>query len=161
MITCYFGENKAIGGLRHVTVNALIIDNDKVLLGKRGTAHGWKMTEFGKWGLIGGYLGRDETCIQALKREAIEESGSEIDAITLFRIKDDPNRPKEDTQNVDFIFIAHFVKQIGSSDTEVTELKWFPLSALPAPEQIAFDHGESIELYKEYLKKNHSLPLLG
>ncbi len=162
MITCYFeNNNKAQGGLRHVTVNALIIHEGKILLGKRGSVKGKKMSEFGLWGLIGGYLGRDETLIQALKREALEESGCEIDNLTLFRVNDSPYRPKEDRQNVDIIFIAHLVRQTQKVDEEVTELVWFPLDKLPPPEKIAFDHGECIERYKEYHKKNYPLPLLG
>ena len=160
MITCYFGESKAINGLRHVTINALVINSDTILLGKRGTRLGKKMTEYGKWGLLGGYFDRDETLIQALKREVLEESGCEIDTITLFRINDSPKRPKEDTQNVDFIYITQFVKQAPKMDEEVSQLKWFPLDKLPPLEEIAFDHGESILLYRDYLKHKQPLPLL-
>jgi len=162
MITCYFENNNlARGGLRHVTMNALVIHEGKILLGKRGTVKGIKMMEYGKWGLLGGYFDRDETLNQAIQREVKEESGCEIDSITLFRINDNPNRPMEDHQNVDFIFIANLVKQTPRVDEEVSELVWFPLDALPAPEEIAFDFGENIQLYKEYLKKKHPLPLLG
>jgi 8-oxo-dGTP diphosphatase len=90
-----------------------------------------------------------------------EESGCEIDHITLFRVNDNPNRPKEDRQNVDFIFIASLVKQNPLVDEEVSELAWFPLDALPPLEDIAFDFGESITLYKKYLENKHPLPLLG
>lgn len=161
MITCYFeSNNKAVGGLRHVTMNALVIHENKILLGKRGMVNGKKMTEFGKWGLLGGFFGRDETLVQAVRREVFEESGCEIDNITLFRINDDPYRIKEDRQNVDFIFIARFVKQIPKQDEEVLELKWFSLNNLPPGEEIAFDHGESIFLYRDYLRKPHTnLPL--
>ncbi len=162
MITCYFeNNNKADGGLRHVTVNALIIHENKILLGKRGTVKGRKMSEFGKWGLIGGFFGRDETLINALKREVYEESGCEIDDIVLFRINDNPNRPREDRQNVDIMFIASLVKQTPKVDEEVTLLQWFPLDNLPPKEEVAFDHYDGIALYKKYLEKKHSLPLLG
>lgn len=162
MITCYFeNKNKALGGLRHVTVNAIVMHNGKILMGKRGTVRGEKMEEWGKWGLLGGYFDRDETLVQAIKREVLEESGCEIDNLTLFRINDIPNRPKEDRQNVDIVFIANLVKQTSLHDEEVSKLEWFPLEHLPPLEEIAFDHGENILLYKKYLKKNHSLPLLG
>lgn len=162
MLTCYFEDNnKALNGLRHVTVNAMIIHENKILLGKRGTAHGKKILESGKWGLIGGFFDRDENLVQAIRREVFEESGCEIDNIKLFRINDNPNRPKEDRQNVDIIFLVHFVKLTPKQDEEITQLKWFPLNSLPPMEEIAFDHGENIILYKEFLKKNHPLPLLG
>lgn len=162
MITCYFeNNNKALKGLRHVTVNAIVINNNQILLGKRGTVKGIKMSEAGKWGLIGGFFDRDENLIQAVRREVFEESGCEIGDITLFRINDSPNRPKEDRQNVDMIFSAKLIKQISKQDEEVTHLEWFPLDNLPPLDEMAFDHGEDIQLYKKYHGKNYILPLLG
>ena len=160
MITCYF-ENNNKAFLRHVTVNAIVVKNNQVLLGKRGTLNGKSILESGKWGLLGGFFNRDENLVQALKREVLEESGWEIDNLQLFRINDNPNRPKEDRQNVDIIFIANAVKQIGVSDEEVNKLEWFDLDKLPTKEEIAFDHGDSLELYKKYLKEKFSLPILG
>ena len=160
MITCTF-ENKNKALLRHVTVNAIVIKDNQVLLGKRGTFNGKLILESGKWGLIGGFFDRDENLIQAVKREAMEESGWEIDNLKLFRINDNPNRPREDRQNVDIIFIANAVKQTGKSDEEVSHLQWFDLDKLPVKEEIAFDHGDSIELYLKYLKEKFPLPVLG
>ncbi len=160
MITCTFeNNNKAL--LRHVTINAIVIKNDQVLLGKRGTLNGKPISESGKWGLLGGFFGRDENLIQAVKREVMEESGWEIGDLKLFRINDNPNRPKEDRQNVDIIFIADAVKQTGKSDEEVSHLQWFDLNKLPLKEEIAFDHGDAVELYKKYLKEKFPLPVLG
>lgn len=160
MLTCIF-ENKQATSLRHVTVNAVVVKNNQILLGKRGTYKGKPMLEAGKWGLLGGYLGRDETLVQAVKREVMEESGWEIDDVQLLRINDNPNRPKEDRQNVDIVFIAKAVKQVGTSDEEVKELKWFDLEALPPVDLIAFDHGDSIELYRKYQKDKITIPVLG
>lgn len=160
MITCFF-ENNGKGLLRHVTVNAMVIKDHKILLGKRGTLNGKPISESGKWDLLGGFFGRDENLIQAVKREVMEESGWEITDLKLFRINDNPKRPKEDRQNVDMIFTAEALQQTGKSDEEVSHLQWFDLDKLPSPELIAFDHGESIGLYKKYLKENFALPLLG
>ena len=160
MITCSF-ENGDKTSLRHLTVNAIVIKNDQILLGKRGTFNGKPILESGKWGLLGGFFGRDEKLISAVKREVMEKSGWEIDNLKLFRINDNPNRPMEDRQNVDIIFIANAVKQIGKSDEEVSRLQWFDLDKLPSKEEIAFDHGDSLELYKKYLKEEFTLPVLG
>ena len=157
MITCTFEDNKK-AFLRHVTVNAVVVKDNQVLLGKRGTFNGKPISESGKWGLLGGFFNHGENLIQAIKREVMEESGWEIDSLRLFRINDNPNRPKEDRQNVDIIFIANAVKQIKTSDEEVSELQWFDLNKLP---EIAFDHGDSLELYKKYLKEEFSIPILG
>ena len=160
MITCAF-EDGAKASLRHVTVNAIVVKNDEVLLGKRGTFQGKPILEAGKWGLLGGFLGRDETLIQAARREVMEESGWEIDDIKLFRINDNPQRPKEDRQNIDIIFIAKATKQVGISDEEVTELSWYGLNNLPPKDQIAFDHSDALEMYKKYLKGQLMIPVLG
>ena len=163
MITCTFENgNVASPGIRHITVNAIIIKDGEVLLGLRTAVPGLTMLETGKWALIGGFFDRDENLIQAIKREVMEESGWEIDNLQLFRINDKPNRVKdEDRQNVDVVFICDAIKQIGHQDREVKELKWFPLSALPPIEEIAFDHGQDLELYLEHLKNPRQLPILG
>lgn len=105
MITCTF-EDGGTGKLRHVTVNALIVKDNKVLLGKRGTFNGRPLDDAGKWALIGGFVGRDENLEKALKREIQEECGCEIDSFTLLHIKDNPDRKGEDRQNIEFVFIA-------------------------------------------------------
>lgn len=162
MITCTFeNDNVASPGLRHVTVNAIVVKDNQVLMGLRGTVAGKPMLESGKWALIGGFFGFNENMVQAVKREVMEESGWEIEDIQLFRINDNPGRPKEDRQNVDMIFIARAVVQTGKHDEEVTELKWYQLDALPSAEQIAFDHGEDLSLYIDHLKSSQSLPILG
>lgn len=160
MITCYF-ENGNKVGLRHVTVSTIVIKDNKVLLEKRGTYNGKPILEMGKWGLVGGYFDRDETLVEAVKREAMEETGWKIDNVELFRINDSPNRTAEDRQNMDMIFIARAVKQMPSDSEEVTELKWFSFNELPPKEQIAFDFNDSLELYKKYLRKQFPLPVLG
>ena len=76
---------------------------------------GRKILESGKWGLIGGFLERDETLKQGLKREVLEESGWEINNLELLRINDNPKRPAEDRQNIDIIFIAKTVRKIKKS----------------------------------------------
>lgn len=160
MITCTF-ENKTKASLRHVTVNAIVIKNNQILFGRRGTLNGRPISESGKWDLLGGFFGRDESLIEAVKREVMEESGWEIDNLKLFRINDNPNRPKEDRQNVDLIFIANAIKQIKTSDEEVSKLQWFDLDKLPSKDEIAFDHGDAIELYKKYLKEKITIPIVG
>ena len=160
MITCTF-ENNNKTSLRHITVNAIVVKNNKILLGKRATFNGKPILESGKWGLLGGFFDRDENLTQAVIREVMEESGWEIENLKLFRINDNPNRPKEDRQNVDIIFITTAVKQIKTSDEEVSKLQWFDLDKLPKKEEIAFDHGDSLELYKKYLGKKFLLPILG
>lgn len=160
MISCTF-EDGGTAKLRHITVNALLLKDGKVLLGKRGTVHGKPMLEYGKWGLIGGYLGRDENLEQALKREISEETQCDADNFTLFHIKDNPDRPAEDRQNLEFIYIAQTNSDFKEGDEEVLKLEWFTLDQLPSKDQIAFDHGDDLELYKRYLSEKFPLPFIG
>ena len=160
MITCIF-ENSNKSSLRHVTVNAIVIKGKRILLGKRGTLNGKPILESGKWGLLGGFFGRDENLIQAVKREVMEEGGWEIGDLQLLRINDNPKRPKEDRQNVDVSFIAEAIKQIKASDEEVEELKWFDLDKLPPKDLFAFDHRDTVNLYIKYLQGNIKLPIIG
>lgn len=161
MLTCTF-EDGGSASLRHVTVNAIVVQDSKILLGKRGTYNNGKpLLEAGKYGLLGGYFNRDESLMEALKREVHEESGWEIDNLRLLRINDNPNRPAEDRQNVDIIFIADAIKNSGESDEEVTHLEWFDLSALPSRENVAFDHYDSLEMYRKYVNGELQIPIVG
>ena len=124
MITCTFENgNSGKPGLRHVTTSVMVIKDGQVLMGLRAAAAGLTMLEVGKWSLLGGFFDRDENLVEAVKREVMEESGWEIMDIQLFRIVDKPDRPHEDRQNMDMVFIARADKKTGSHDREVKETK--------------------------------------
>lgn len=142
MIKCTF-ENGNPASLRHVTIDALVIKDGKVLLLKRAP----HLIEGGKWCLPGGFMERDETTEQAVLRELKEESGYDGKIIKLFRIIDEPNRPNDDKQNVAFIYLVEVIGEPGERDNESTEMAWFDLDKIPAPEECAFDHRSNIELF--------------
>lgn len=153
MIDCIFEDgNRA--SLRHVVVDTLVLKDSKILLVKRAA----KLLEGGKWGIVGGFVDRDETLAEAAAREVMEETGWQVKDITLFRIKDNPNRPGEDRQNVAFVYLATATEKTGEADWESDEQKWFGFDELPPEDQIAFDHAENIKLYQEYLKNPFTLP---
>jgi len=156
MIACTFEDGNQ-SSLRHVTVGCLVIKDNKILLAKRSKG----LLEAGKWCLLGGFVDRDETTAEAGVREALEESGWTIANLRLLRINDNPNRPHEDRQNIDFIYIADALQKVGDKDWESEEVRWFPLDALPADSQIAFDHLDNINLYKQYQKSAFSIPIVG
>ena len=151
MIKCEF-ENGSTVGLRHLTVDIIIVRMDEVLLNKRGSYNGKPLLESGKWALIGGFMDRDETVLKAILRETMEEAGCTVTNVRLFRIIDDPNRPKEDRQNVSFVFIADYVSSKETKTEEVQELKWFNFNKLPPMDDMAFDHGESLYMYRDILE---------
>lgn len=156
MITCTF-ENGNSNSLRHVTVGCIVVQDGKILLAKRADG----LLEAGKWCLVGGYAERGETTKETAVRETLEESGWSIQNLRLMYINDNPNRPGEDRQNVDFIYLADATQKVGEKDWESTELRWFALDALPPAKDIAFDHLNSIELYKKYCTQPFDLPFVG
>ncbi len=142
MITCRF-ENGNEARLRHVVVDILIVQGDKILLIKRAK----DLTDGGKWALPGGFMDRDETLTQTAEREAFEETGYRVKNLKLFKVSDDPNRPGDDRQTIPFFYSAEPGEQEGGFDHEVSEIKWFALGDLPPQEQIAFDHYKFISDY--------------
>lgn len=154
MITCVF-EKGYKASLRHIVTHAIVEDHGKLLLVKRTG----DMLETGKWSLPGGFLNRDETAEQGVLRELKEETGWEGKIISWFRINTNPNRPKEDRQNVAFDFLVQPVKKSGNADAESSKIEWIPIDKLYSFDQFAFDHGESIKLFLDYRKKSFPLPL--
>lgn len=156
MINCKF-ENGGKANLRHVVVDTLVLKDGKILLVKRHK----KLSESEKWGLAGGFMERNERIVEAAAREVLEETGWTVKDMTLMRVIDNPSRPAEDRQNIAFIYFGAAAKKTGEADWESHEQKWFDLDDLPPDDQIAFDHADSIELYKKYLKENFKLPVVG
>ncbi len=144
MITCEF-ENGNKASLRHVVVDILIIEKGKILLVKRAP----HLLNGGKFALVGGYVDRDETTIEAAIREAEEETGYRITINKLLRIKDNPNRKGEDRQNISFVYLATVIDKISEPDDESTDVRWFDLHELPSEEEFAFDHYEDVMGYLE------------
>lgn len=158
MISCTFENgNKALKGLRHVTVVAIVRNKEgKILLTKRAQ----HLLRGGKWTIPGGFLDRDESTSEGVRREIREETGLTASDIILFRIND-AERPKEDRQNVDFIFIAEVSGGDFKENKEVSEFKWVDEKTLPSDDEFAFDHRESILKYFQYLKEPLQLPIIG
>ncbi len=146
MIKCTF-EHGGQADLRHVVVDAVMVQDHKILLTKRAE----RLREGGKWALPGGYMDRDETTIEAVMREVLEETGYTCTVEGLLTVLDKPARSGDDRQNVTFVFTVKPIAQLGKPDDEVTELAWFDLDTLPSTEQMAFDH---LEIIWEWVKQN-------
>lgn len=156
MIQCQFEDGGKVN-LRHISVgNICLSENGKqILLIKRAA----RLTCGNKYAFPGGFLDRNETISEGALRELKEETGYNGKIIELFRIVDSPNRPQEDRQNVDFIFVIQVGEKTSEPDDEVQEVKWFDLDSLPPKDQFAFDHFEDIQLYLTHLKKPFKLPI--
>lgn len=156
MITCKF-ENNKVALLRHVTVGVIATNkNGQILLVKRAP----NLLRGNKYTIPGGFLDRDENIQHGGLRELYEETGIRGKHATLFRINSSPDRPKEDRQNVDFIYIVSGLDGTLIENKEVTEIKWFSEDNLPQEDNFAFDHRESILLYFKFIKKHFLLPII-
>ncbi len=40
-------------------------------------------------------------------------------------------------------------------------LEWYSLDNLPSKEEMAFDHGDDLEIYSNFLKEKLTLPVIG
>ena len=157
MVVCEF-ENGGKGKLRHVTVKALTVnDKGEVLLVRRAS----HLSRGGKYDMPGGFMDRGEDTRQCAIRELLEETGIKGKIEFLFRVNDNPKRPKEDRQNVDFIYIVKPTMGELKVDHESTEAGWFSETNLPPEEDFAFDHRDSILKYFKYLKEPFELPIIG
>ncbi|MGE5041839.1 MAG: NUDIX hydrolase [Candidatus Levyibacteriota bacterium] len=156
MITCQF-EDRGFAKLRHVTVGTLVVnDKQEILLVKRTSSH-----RHGTYTIPGGFLGRDEDTQSAALRELKEETGYQGEIVGLFMVNDRPDRPKEDRQNVDFLFAAKIIGGEPNLNDEVSEIHWFKLDSLPAENEFAFDHRGIILKYAEHLKHPLQTPIMG
>jgi 8-oxo-dGTP diphosphatase len=157
MIKCIL-ENGRETSLRHVTVGSIAInERQEVLLVRRAE----NIHNGGKYTIPGGVLERDENAEEGALRELKEETGYDGKIKFLFQINDNPKRPKEDRQNVDFIFITEIISGSKKLNKEVNEIKWFVKEDLPKEEDFAFDHRAIILHYFKYLERSFPLPIVG
>jgi 8-oxo-dGTP diphosphatase len=142
MITCTF-ERGTHASLRHVVVHAVVERDGALLLVKRAP----HLSEGGKWGLPGGFLDRDERLVEGVLRELREETGWTGEVRGLLRVNSRPDRPREDRQNVAFDFVIAPLAGVGEPDQESSAVEWVSIDRLPPLDELAFDHGETIEGY--------------
>jgi len=124
------GEHKNRG----VSVDGLVIRDNKILLIKRG-----RDPFKGFWALPGGYVDWNESTEEAVTREVMEETGLKVSSCELIGVYSSPGRhPKQ------VINIAYKVTATGEpkASDDAEEFCWCSLNELPA--QLAFDHKKII-----------------
>jgi 8-oxo-dGTP diphosphatase len=114
---------------RGLSVDAVIVMDGKVLLGKRG-----RDPDKGSWALIGGYVEWDESVEEALRREVKEEANLEVTKMHLVNVYSNPDRHPKQTINIAYLVEVTGEPQAGD---DIDELKYFKLDELP---EMAFDH---------------------
>lgn len=132
-------------------VDGLVVQNDRLLLVRRDPS----LIEGGKLALPGGYVERDESIFDAMRRELLEETGYEALRVTLFRVVSVCDRGPDDRQNISLVMAVDAGERVGEYDWEVSELRWCPLADWPPPESLAFDHGALVEQFLAHRSNAH------
>ncbi len=115
-----------------LTVDAVIVDGARgVLLIRRGHP-----PFEGTWALPGGFVEVGETCEQACRREAREETGLEVEVVSLLGVFSDPRRdPRGHTVSAVYLCRSQGGEPAGGDDA--CEARFFAdLSGV----ELAFDH---------------------
>lgn len=123
-----------------MTVDAIIVaenfSQDMILLIQR------KFGPFeGVWALPGGFVGMEETLIQACHRELFEETGIKGVKLNQFYTFDAVDRdPRHRTISTVFYGRIQTPLDVTGGD-DAKKADWFPIISLPA---MAFDHAQII-----------------
>ena len=110
-------------------VSGVILDDTgRLLLGRR--------TDTGQWAVVSGILEPGEQPAVALVREAMEETGVEIEvvALTVLHSGEPVEYPNGDRAR--YLDVCFWARAVGGearvADDESTEVAWFARDALPA-----------------------------
>lgn len=128
------------------TASTLIIKDSQILLGKRIIS-----PSKGDWDVIGGFLEPGEHPEDGARREAMEETGLEIEILNLLVIvMDKYGNDKEPTLNICYTARIKGGKLRPSDD--IGELHWFDVKRLP--KNIAFKNGRKmLEVWRKKLSQ--------
>ncbi|MFA5828795.1 MAG: NUDIX domain-containing protein [Candidatus Shapirobacteria bacterium] len=124
------------------TVTAVIIRDGKILVLKRN-----ENPFAGEWDFAGGYLQKNETPEEALKRELKEELGVESDLKFLGYFAGTASYHDYEFPVINIAYYANLLGDIKLNTEENSEVVWMPISEL---ETVAFDSNQKI---LKYIKK--------
>ena len=127
-------------------VSILIVDDDHVLLGRRTNDPGK-----GLWSTPSGYIEYDDDFLQAAVREAKEETGLDVEILSILNVSSDFLSPRWH-----FLTISLLVRPTGGVLTpsdEMEILQWFPVGG-PLPELAFKEDAYHINLYASQRAKD-------
>jgi len=119
-------------------VDAVIWNNHGVVLVKR------RNPPYG-WALPGGFVEVGERVEDAVRREALEETGLHIDRLWLLGVYSDPKR--DDRFHTVSVVFGCSAEGTPEGADDAAEARAFPLDAFPEP--IVFDHLEILKDWRE------------
>jgi 8-oxo-dGTP pyrophosphatase MutT (NUDIX family) len=137
------------------TACIIIDENGEILLQQRA--------DTGDWGCPGGLMDLNETVIESLKREVLEETGLSISSPKLLGIYSGVNYnatyPNGDqTQSVLMVFFTEEYTGLMKSDAESLKLEFFSINQLPI--NLNPHHSEYLGDYVKSLKGLKEVPIV-
>jgi len=120
------------------TVDIIIEIDDQVVLVERANPPSG-------WALPGGFVDYGESLETAAEREALEETGLQVENLRQFAAYSDPARdPRQ--HNISIVFTASATGRPEGGD-DAARAALFRLDALP--KQLCFDHGQILADYRK------------
>jgi mutator protein MutT len=111
-----------------VSVGAVILDGDRVLLVKRGHE-----PLKGEWSLPGGVVEIGETLAEALRREVLEETGLEVHVGPLIEVLDRVHRAPDERVEYHFVILDYLCRVGGgrlAHSSDAADASWVDIGDL-------------------------------
>jgi ADP-ribose pyrophosphatase YjhB (NUDIX family) len=124
-----------------VGVGAVIVEKNRVLLIRRGTA-----PLLGEWSLPGGVLECGETLREAVVREAREETGLVVETDEMLGVYERLIRDDEGRLRYHYVLIDFLCHPVGgdlNAGSDAADVRWFTRDELPAL-NLAFDANDVV-----------------
>jgi len=121
-----------------VGVGAIIVENERVLLVKRGHA-----PLLGEWSIPGGVLELGEALEEAVVRETLEETGLRVETAGLLGVYDRVLRDADERTLYHYVlvdYLCHRVSGEPHAAGDAAEVRWFSqeeVAQLPLPKDTA------------------------
>jgi ADP-ribose pyrophosphatase YjhB (NUDIX family) len=122
------------------TVSILVIDGDRILLGKRGSEPGK-----GAWSLPSGYIEYEDDFLTTAIQEVKQETGLEVEVRSILNVVSSFVSPRFHFLGV--YVVARVVGGEAKAGDDLEAVEWFPVKG-PLPEMGFAEDVSLIELYR-------------
>ncbi len=130
-----------------VGVGAVIIQNGKILLVKRGSEPG-----INKWSIPGGIVELGEKVYETTVREVKEESNLEVEVYDLIDVVDNLVPGEKGRLRYHFVILDFLVRLKGGhlkAGSDVLEVRWIPLAEV--------ERYDLTETFRDFFERNREL----